>query len=203
MLSALRCVVRRDLLLAGNFHPLMPALGRLDASHGVLLRGLGNGRFEAVDPETSGVFLEGQVRGLASLRQAGGLRLLLLALLAGATALMIRRFLALERAAGRFAPLPDVGGEAWLKEHVFRWPPELVGAAWDGSTAAPEVAGLLARLVQEGKLASRVEDDDGDPVAEAEAWVAEHGGSHATTPRAAATPPTATPAFTPGTASWP
>ena len=35
--------------------------------------------------------------------------------------------------------------------------PEVAGAAWDDRTAAPEVAATLARLVQEGKLSSRVE----------------------------------------------
>jgi uncharacterized membrane protein YgcG len=46
--------------------------------------------------------------------------------------------------------------EAWLKQHVFLVLPEVVGAAWDDSTSAPEVTAVLARLVSEGKLASEV-----------------------------------------------
>lgn len=61
----------RDLLLAGNFHDVAPAFGRHDASHGLFLRGLGNGRFEPVEPEVSGLVIAGQVRALASLRRAG------------------------------------------------------------------------------------------------------------------------------------
>ena len=67
---------------------------------------------------------------------------------------LIRR----ERALGRFRP-PTVSepiDEAWLRKHVFLVLPEVVGAAWDDSTAAPEVTAVLARLVSEGKLASEV-----------------------------------------------
>jgi uncharacterized membrane protein YgcG len=69
-------------------------------------------------------------------------------------AALIRR----ERALGRFRPA-DVStpiDEAWLKQHVFLVLPEVVGAAWDDSTSAPEVTAVLARLVSEGKLASEV-----------------------------------------------
>lgn len=74
-------------------------------------------------------------------------------------ALLLRRFFRRERAAGRWNPLPapDAVDEGWLRAEVFRYPPEVVGAAWDRAVGAPEVAALLARLVQEGKLASRVE----------------------------------------------
>src|SRR5690606_23105477 len=41
---------------------------------------------------------------------------------------------------------------------------EVIGAAWDRSVGAPEVAALLARLVQEGKLSSRVEPGGRRPV---------------------------------------
>ncbi len=60
---------------------------------------------------------------------------------------------------GRFAAPAsmDVVTPEWLQSQVFAQPPEVVGAAWDNRTDAPEVAALLARLVQEGKLASRVE----------------------------------------------
>ena len=64
-----------------------------------------------------------------------------------------------ERALGRFAPtasLEDVTPQ-FIKEHVLAHPPEVIGAMWDDRTAAPEVAATLARLVQEGKMTSRVE----------------------------------------------
>lgn len=68
--------------------------------------------------------------------------------------MLIRR----ESALGRFRG-PDVSepiGEVWLRRNVFFMLPEVVGAAWDNTTAAPEVTAVLARLVSEGKLASEV-----------------------------------------------
>ena len=96
----------------------------------------------------------------------GGVRLGLVLLLLAAPLALGTRFFRRERADGRYEPLPRVPDEAWLEEHLFRYPPELVGAAWDGATSAAEVAGLLARLVAEEKLGSHVErdDDTGDPV---------------------------------------
>jgi hypothetical protein len=42
--------------------------------------------------------------------------------------------------------------EAWLQEHIFSYPAEVVGTAWDRSVGEAEVAALLAL---EGKLESR------------------------------------------------
>ncbi|MBL0173292.1 MAG: DUF2207 domain-containing protein [Gemmatimonadaceae bacterium] len=63
-----------------------------------------------------------------------------------------------ERQLGRFVPLiaPGEITPAWLDEHVFSRLPEVVGAAWDDRTSAPEVAAILARMVQEKKLSSEV-----------------------------------------------
>jgi uncharacterized membrane protein YgcG len=63
-----------------------------------------------------------------------------------------------ERDLGRFdTPVPlDQIDEDWLKVHVFNLKPEVVGAVWDRHTASAEVAALLARLVQEGKLQTHV-----------------------------------------------
>lgn len=94
----------------------------------------------------------------------GDVRLALLAVLLLGTGVIIWRAFRSETAAGRYEPLRREIDAEWLEEHVFAYPPEVVGAAWDGSTSAPEVAGLLARLVREGKLASRVEGDGGDHV---------------------------------------
>src|SRR5205823_7067707 len=48
-----------------------PVLGRYDASYGLLLSGTGDGRFEAVDMERSGLVIEGQVRHMGWLSGPG------------------------------------------------------------------------------------------------------------------------------------
>jgi hypothetical protein len=57
-----------DVLVAGNQFGVPTTLGRYDASHGVLLRGVGAGRTVAVAPDRLGVRLDGQVRQLALVR---------------------------------------------------------------------------------------------------------------------------------------
>lgn len=76
-----------------------------------------------------------------------------------AMAALYRRFVAVEEPLGRFAPVPAMpdGDTAWLEQHVLRWQPEEVGALWDQQVGPPEVAAVLARLVAEGKLESKVE----------------------------------------------
>ena len=99
----------------------------------------------------------GQPAGVAF--PAGALtRSILAALLLTAVAYLLARLFSRERALGRFAPLddPSVIDESWLREHVLRHRPEVVGAAWDDSTGSAEVAAVLARLVSEGKLSSEV-----------------------------------------------
>ena len=81
------------------------------------------------------------------------LGVLLLGMIAG-----FARLIARERPTGRFSPLKpaqEITPE-WLERHVFSELPEVVGAAWDDQTSAPEVAATLARLVQERKLSSTV-----------------------------------------------
>jgi len=68
-----------DLLLGGNFFGVTPVRGRYDASHGLLLRGAGNGRFEPVGMEESNLALEGEVRNMGLLRRAAGGRLIVVA----------------------------------------------------------------------------------------------------------------------------
>lgn len=68
------------------------------------------------------------------------------------------RFYCMEKSLGRFEPLlpaRDID-ESWLQENVFSLAPEVVGAAWDEKTGAPEVAAVLARMVSEGKLESEI-----------------------------------------------
>jgi len=79
------------------------------------------------------------------------------ALLLGAL-LVAAGWLRREGALRRAAPLPaeaDIDS-AWLEQHVFSLPPELVGAAYDRHVAGPELAAVLARMCGESKLASRV-----------------------------------------------
>jgi enediyne biosynthesis protein E4 len=61
-----------DLLLGGNFFGVPPAQGRYDASHGVLLRGDGQGRFVSMDAPHSGLEIDGQVRRMREVRTADG-----------------------------------------------------------------------------------------------------------------------------------
>jgi hypothetical protein len=63
---------RVDILLGGNFYGVPPIQGRYDASYGLLLRGIGDGRFVAMDMTQSGVEVTGQVRHMRSLRTANG-----------------------------------------------------------------------------------------------------------------------------------
>jgi hypothetical protein len=59
-----------DLLLAGNLYGVQPVLGSYDASSGVLLRGVGDGRFTSVGATDLGI--EGEVRDMKLVRLAGG-----------------------------------------------------------------------------------------------------------------------------------
>ena len=70
---------KMDLLLGGNFGGVTPLYGPYDASYGLLLHGTGDGSFQAVDMEKSGVMIEGQVRRMKLLRDAKGNRLVIIA----------------------------------------------------------------------------------------------------------------------------
>lgn len=86
------------------------------------------------------------------------LRGLLLLSFAAAIAVLGFLFHRGEDVLGRFAPLTPVSSidRSWLEANVFTMRPEEVGAAWDESTAAPEVAAVLARMVSEGRLKTEV-----------------------------------------------
>jgi hypothetical protein len=70
---------RTDLLVAGNDYGFPPVFGRSDASYGLLLRGTGDGRFDAIDMERSGIVIDGQVRHMGWLRRGDGRRLIVVA----------------------------------------------------------------------------------------------------------------------------
>ena len=57
---------------------------------------------------------------------------------------------------GRFAPLTTAIDEAWLAEHIFKYPAEVVAAAWDENVGTAEVTSLIARMVDDGKLRSSI-----------------------------------------------
>ncbi|OLD17972.1 MAG: hypothetical protein AUJ01_08305 [Acidobacteria bacterium 13_1_40CM_3_65_5] len=63
-----------DLLLAGNFDGVQPAIGAMMASYGLLLRGDGRGRgnLMPVPARESGFFVPGQARDIQRLRTARG-----------------------------------------------------------------------------------------------------------------------------------
>ena len=60
----------QDLLLAGNAYAVDPKQGRYDASYGWWLKGKGDGEFEVVPAEESGVVISGQVANMAFLLSA-------------------------------------------------------------------------------------------------------------------------------------
>ena len=70
---------RPDLLVGGNLYGVPPVLGRYDASYGLLLSGMGDGRFSSVDMERSGLMIEGEVRHMGVIRRADGRRLIVVA----------------------------------------------------------------------------------------------------------------------------
>jgi hypothetical protein len=93
-----------------------------------------------------------------------GLRLLLCAAAVAAIVILFLRFLRFERQQGRY-DRPDMPAEpdrAWFEAHLLGLRPEVVGAVWDQTVSGPEVSALLARLVAEGRLASRVEEVAGN-----------------------------------------
>ncbi len=61
---------KKDLLLAGNFFPYRTQLGRSDASLGLLLKGKGDGSFEAMANDKLGLYLDGDIRNIVMLQNA-------------------------------------------------------------------------------------------------------------------------------------
>lgn len=91
------------------------------------------------------------------------LRLGLAAAVALVIIVMTAQLLRDETAIGRFASLTPLASidRAWLESHVLALRPELVGTIWDEQVGAAEVSAVLARLVNEKKLGSRVESTGG------------------------------------------
>jgi hypothetical protein len=66
----------QDLLLLGNFYGYRTQAGESDASFGLLLKGKGDGTFEAVSPGESGLFADGDVRHAVIVNTRKGRRLI-------------------------------------------------------------------------------------------------------------------------------
>jgi len=83
-------------------------------------------------------------------------------ILLGFTAVALLWFFVREHSHGRFAPLAtEHVDEAWLREHILKYPAEVVGAAWDEGIGPPEVVALIARMVSEGTLEGDVGEGKG------------------------------------------
>jgi len=76
--------------------------------------------------------------------------------LLGVTLFAIVGWFIREERYGRFAPLAQRVDEAWLRDHIFKYPAEVVAAAWDENVGTAEVVALLARMEADGKLESSV-----------------------------------------------
>lgn len=70
---------RKDLLCTGNFYPYRVQLGQSDASLGVLLKGSTDGKFSALDPSFSGVYVDGDVRAMVEVKNKAGESLIVVA----------------------------------------------------------------------------------------------------------------------------
>ncbi len=61
-----------DVLLGGNLYRTKPEIGRYDASFGIFLKGDGQANFTAVPASESGVWFDGEVRDIVTLKQSQG-----------------------------------------------------------------------------------------------------------------------------------
>jgi hypothetical protein len=62
---------KTDILLGGNFFDVIPEMGQYDASYGLVLQGLGDGKFQPLDAP-SGFSIKGQIRQLKVVKDAKG-----------------------------------------------------------------------------------------------------------------------------------
>jgi hypothetical protein len=66
---------KTDILFAGNLFDVSPEMGQYDASYGLVLKGIGNGKFQPLDA-SSGFAFKGQVRQLKVVKDAKGRELI-------------------------------------------------------------------------------------------------------------------------------
>lgn len=63
---------KADIFLTGNFYPFRVQQGQCDAGIGSLLKGDGKGGFKPVDRETTGLYVPGDIRDMAELKNGKG-----------------------------------------------------------------------------------------------------------------------------------
>ncbi len=69
----------KDILCSGNFYPYRVQLGQSDASLGLLLKGSGTKDLTVIDPHSSGIYLDGDVRAMTEVKNKSGERLIIVA----------------------------------------------------------------------------------------------------------------------------
>jgi hypothetical protein len=69
---------KNDIIFAGNFFDLLPQFCSIDASYGQVLLNKGDNRFSEVSSIASGLFVKGQVRDIAQVKQKNKTGLLFL-----------------------------------------------------------------------------------------------------------------------------
>lgn len=87
------------------------------------------------------------------------LRVILLVVFVGGSLWRLRMFFQWEKGLDRFVRVEsaDMINHQWLEKELFVYKPEVVGATWDKTTSTAEVAAVLARLMQEGRMESWME----------------------------------------------
>ena len=77
--------------------------------------------------------------------------------LLGVLGLALLALILREQRLGLFAPVTAhrVDG-AWIQQNIVSYPAEVVGAAWDQDVDKDEVAAIISRLVNDGKLTNQV-----------------------------------------------
>lgn len=83
-------------------------------------------------------------------------RYLAIAIVALGIPIIMIMFVLHERERGRFVRPRETIDEAWLEEHVLSELPEVIGYMYDLRSGPPEVAAILARMTQDGRIESTV-----------------------------------------------
>jgi hypothetical protein len=65
-----------DILIGGNLSKAKPETGIYEGGYGLLLKGFGNGDFEAVPPGSSGVSLTGDIRAFGKIKHGANISIL-------------------------------------------------------------------------------------------------------------------------------
>ncbi len=65
----------RDIITSGNLYPFRVQIGPLDASIGLVLQGNGKGNFSPILYDSTGLFIDGDVRNMIGIHNKKGLLL--------------------------------------------------------------------------------------------------------------------------------